>query len=149
MTHFSCRKEPQVLCFFHYDFYGETMTYLGFRCKLPIDTEFFHKWGSMYVVAKTMKLDYWLDFRRMRIFTTDICWWEKRHKSLEKTTTIKKVIFYLKWYPSFKAYFFPGLNWNMLRLQFNPWDLILREGCLPTFQRKCVSVKSRQDHKLW
>lgn len=57
MPHFSCRKLPQVFHFFDYDFYKETMTYLGFRCKSPIHTEFFHKQDSMYVVAKLIKLD--------------------------------------------------------------------------------------------
>lgn len=59
MPHFSCEKEPHVLRFFNYDFYGETVTYLiRFRCKLPIHTEFFHKQSSMYVAAKPKTLDY-------------------------------------------------------------------------------------------
>lgn len=72
MPHFSCTKEPHILHFFNYDFYGETITYLRFRCKLPMHTEFFHKQSSMYVAAKTKTLDYWLGFRRMSTYTTDI-----------------------------------------------------------------------------
>lgn len=49
MPHFSCRKELQLFYFFNYVFYGETMTYVGFRHKLPIHTEFFHRQGSMLV----------------------------------------------------------------------------------------------------
>lgn len=71
MPYFSCRKEPQVSHFFDYDFYKETMTYLGFRSKPSFHIEFFHRRGFLHVVAKPIKLD-WLNFRKMSISTTDI-----------------------------------------------------------------------------
>lgn len=73
MPHFSHRKEPQVFHFFDYDFYEETMTYLGFRSKSPIHLKFFHITGSLHIAAKPIKL-VWLNFRKMSISTTDTMW---------------------------------------------------------------------------
>jgi len=90
MSHFSCRKEPQVFHFFDYDFYKETMAYTGFRSKSPIHTESFHKRGSMHIVAKPIKLD-WLNFRKMSISTTDIdCMWKKAYILRENHYHLKK-----------------------------------------------------------
>jgi len=165
MSHFSCRKEPQVFHFFDYDFYKETMAYTGFRSKSPIHTESFHKRGSMHIVAKPIKLD-WLNFRKMSISTTDIdCMWKKayilreNHYHLKKKK--KKVIIPLKWpltrYPFIQGIFsFQDWTANMLRIQFNPWDLIViffffntKRGVSAYISKKtCISKKSRWDHKL-
>lgn len=158
MPYFSRRrKEPRVFRFFDYDFYKETMTYLGFRSKSSIHIEFFHKWGSMHVVAKPIKLD-WLNFRKMSISTTDIdCMWKKGIYAYRKTTTIKKkkVIFPLKWplirYLSIQD-IFSSQDWtaNMLRLQFNLWNLIViffffnTERGVSTYisKKMCISKKA-------